>query len=93
MAQHYVVVLTLRPGNGWRAHFPDFPVCRAEGTRVEMAIDNAAQAMSEMIDGLHSQGAIVPPPRSYEDVRGDSAWAVEHGIDWSTAVITLVRMA
>ncbi len=93
MAQYYVVVLVPQNGSVWRAHFPDFPGCRAEGTRVEMAIDNAVNAVSDMIDGLHRQGGIILPPRSYEEVRADATWAAERGIDWSTAVISMVRIA
>ena len=93
MAYHYVVVLVPQNGSAWRAHFPDFPGCRAEGTRVEMAIDNAVNAVSDTIDGLHRQGGIILPPRSYEEVRADATWAAERGIDWSTAVISMVRIA
>jgi len=46
-----------------------------------------------MIDGLHRQGGIILPPRSYEEVRADATWAAERDIDWSTAVISMVRIA
>lgn len=93
MAHHYVVVLVPQNGGVWRAHFPDFPGCRAEGTRVEMAIDNAMNAVSDMIDGLRRKGESILPPRSYEEVRADATWAAKRGIDWSTAVISMVRIA
>jgi predicted RNase H-like HicB family nuclease len=92
MAQHHVVVLVPQSGGGWRAHFPDFPGCRAEAARVESTIDTSMRAVAEMIDNMHREGAIIPQPRSYEEVRADDAWAVDRGIDWSTAVISLVRV-
>jgi predicted RNase H-like HicB family nuclease len=90
MSQYYIVVLVPQPGGGWRVHFPDFPGCRAEGVRVEMAIDHAISAVRELINHLNRTGMAVPSPRSYEEVRSDDAWARERGIDWSTAVISLV---
>jgi predicted RNase H-like HicB family nuclease len=92
MGQHHVVVLVPQPGGGWRAHFPDFPGCRAEGARVESAIDTSMKAVAEMIDNMHREGAIIPLPRSYEEVRADDAWAANRGVNWSTAVISLVRV-
>jgi predicted RNase H-like HicB family nuclease len=92
MAQHYVIVLVPQQG-GWRAHFPDSRGCRADGARVEAAIDNATREVSDTLDGLNHQGAIIPPPKSYEEVRDDNVWAAERGIDWSTAVISMVQIA
>lgn len=92
MAQHHVVVLVPKPEGGWRAHFPDFRGCQAEGPRVETTTDISMRAVAEMIDGMHRGGTPVPLPRSYEEVRVDDAWAAERSIDWSTAVISLVRV-
>jgi hypothetical protein len=82
VAQHHIVVLVPKNEGGWRAHFPD----------LETSIDNAAGAAAEMTSGLRRQGAPLPSPRSYEEVRADDGWASERGIDWSTAVISLVRV-
>jgi len=82
----------LQSGGGWRAHFPDFPGCRAEGASVETMIDNSMRTAAEMIDQMHREAAIIPAPRSYEAVRSDDVWAIERGINWSTAVISLVRV-
>jgi hypothetical protein len=88
MGQHFVVVLVPRPGGRWRAHFPDFPGCRAEGERVELTIEQASREVTARL----VNGSAMPLPRSYEVVRSDDAWAGERGIDWSKAVISLVQI-
>ena len=88
VARHFIVVLVPLAGGGWRAHFPDFPGCRAEGGRIEGAID---ASYGEVVARL-SQTGEPTSPRSYEDVRADYAWARERGVDWSTAVISMVRI-
>ena len=89
---HYIAVLAPKKGGGWRAHFPDFPGCRAEGDRVEVAIAIATSAASDLIDQLNHNHMSVPTPRSYEVVRTDDGWARERGIDWSKCVISLVQV-
>ena len=87
---HFIAVLVPQPGGGWRAHFPDFPGCRAEGSRVEIAVANASRVAINLVAELHSKRMSVPAPRSLEDVRADTAWATERSVDWATAVISLV---
>jgi predicted RNase H-like HicB family nuclease len=87
---HFIAVLVPQPGGGWRAHFPDFPGCRAEGPLVEIAIANASRAATTLIAELNSKSMSVPAPRSFEDVRADDAWAAERSVDWTTAVVSLV---
>jgi predicted RNase H-like HicB family nuclease len=87
---HYIAVLVPQPGGGWRAHFPDFPGCRADGPSVEIAIANARRAVADVVGQPLHEGITVPRPRSYEELRPDNEWAAERGIDWSTAVISLV---
>jgi predicted RNase H-like HicB family nuclease len=92
--KHYLAVLVPTAGGGWRAHFPDFPGCRAEGHSVEDAITAASTAASEQAHRLRTQGVSLPPSRSYEDVRlYSNGWAEERGIAWSDAVISLVPLA
>lgn len=90
MSKYYVVVLVPQHGGGWRAHFPDFAGCRAEGQRVEEAIGAAARAVSALIEGLEDQGTGIPEPRSLEAIRADEKWAAERSIDWSKCVVSLV---
>lgn len=93
MSKHYVVVLAPQRGGGWRAHFPDFPGCRAEGVLVNEAIESAAHEVRRQIDQIRSSKKTIPSPRSYEEVRANDLWAQERGIDWATAVISLVNIA
>jgi hypothetical protein len=88
VAKHFIVVLVPMKGGGWRAHFPDFPGCRAEGSRIEGTIDASYAEVTARL----SQSSEVPSPRSYEDVRADDTWARARDIDWSTAVISMVRI-
>jgi hypothetical protein len=77
---------------GWRAYFPDFPGCRAEGLRLELAIEKATREVTSLVAELQHQGMSVPNARSYEQVRDDAAWATERGIDLPKAVISLVKL-
>ena len=91
--KHYLAVLVPQPDGGWRAHFPDFPGCRAEGMSVEAATDAAAAAAGEHARRLMAQGGSLPHPQTYEEVRHHSnGWAAERGIDWSHAVASLVKL-
>jgi predicted RNase H-like HicB family nuclease len=90
--KHYVVVLVPH-ADGWRAHFPDFPGCRAEGQSVEAAVDASAAAAADHARWLKAQGESLPPPQTYEQVRHhNNGWAAERGIDWSHAVASMVKL-
>jgi len=91
MAQHYIVVLKPLRGGGWTAHFPDFEGCRADGTRIEMAINRAKVEISSVLSSLKASGSPAPEPLSFEVLRHDTPWAAERGIDWAAAVICLVE--
>jgi predicted RNase H-like HicB family nuclease len=92
--KHYLAVLVPTAAGGWRAHFPDFPGCRAEGQSVEDAIITASSAAAAQASQLRAQGVSLPRPQSYEDVRlYSNGWAEERGIAWSDAVISLVPLA
>lgn len=91
---HYLAVLVPLVGGGWRAHFPDFHGCRAEGQTVEAAIDASGAAATAQARLLQEQGIPLSSPQTYSNVRqADNTWAAERGIDWSNAVISLVRLS
>jgi len=91
--KHYLVVLVPRAEGGWRAHFPDFPGCRAEGASVEAAVNTAASAAADHARWLRAQGVSLPTPQTYEGVRQHGhRWAAERGIDWSRAVASIVKL-
>ncbi len=92
--RHYLAVLVPQSEGGWRTHFPDFPGCRAVGFSIEEAIAASKAAASEQAAWLRKQGVSLPHPQTYEEVRFHAnGWAVERGIDWSKAVISLVPLA
>jgi predicted RNase H-like HicB family nuclease len=92
--RHYLAVLVPQAEGGWRAHFPDFPGCRAEASSVESAILSASSAAAAMARSLRSQGRVLPVPQTFEDVRHHTnGWASERDIDWSNALISVVPVA
>jgi predicted RNase H-like HicB family nuclease len=91
--KHYLAVLIPLPEGGWRAHFPDFPGCRAEGATVEQAIDASAAVVAEQACRFRDDGVSLPTPQTYKDLRHDSnGWGAQRGIDWSQVVVSLVPM-
>jgi predicted RNase H-like HicB family nuclease len=92
--KHYLAVLVPTAGGAWRAHFPDFPGCRAEATSVEEAIYAASSAAAAVGRSLQAQGRELPDAQTLEHVRDHSnGWASERGIDWSKALISVVPVA
>ncbi|HJT15142.1 MAG TPA: type II toxin-antitoxin system HicB family antitoxin [Dongiaceae bacterium] len=92
--KHYLAVLVPRADGGWRAHFPDFPGCGAEGYSVEAAIASASAAAAERARWLRAQGVSLPESQSHEEVRYNAnGWAKERDIAWPDAVISLVPLA
>jgi len=92
--KHYLGVLVPLSEDSWRAHFPDFPGCRAERQTVEAAIDAAIAAVTAHADSIMAQGQSLPTPQTFEELRqGRDGWANERGIDWGNAVVSLVRLS
>ena len=91
--RHYLAVLVPNEDRGWRVHLPDFPGCRAEAPTVEAAIDASGNAAAEHAHRLRAHGLCLPTPQTYEEVRHFSnGWAAERNVDWSKAVVSLVRL-
>jgi len=70
--------------------FPDLPGCVAMGGTVDEALAHAAEALRDWIN-LTEETAVVPSPRSLEDIRSDAeiAEALREGA--SLAIVPLVR--
>lgn len=90
MSTHYIAVLAPEQSGGWSVLFPDLPGCATHGPSVHEAITTAADVASIWLSATRNSGDPIPPPRSYEDIRADEAWALDRGIDWSTSVVSLV---
>lgn len=92
MRQEFIIVL-VPERMGWCVLFPDLPGCVTQGDSLEEAIALAADAADGHIATMRDLGQEVPQARSYAAVRADSAWATEHGVDWSRATLSRVRVA
>lgn len=92
MSQHYIAILVPEDTGGWTVLFPDLPGCATHGPSVHQAIVTAADVASAWLVAARESGDTTPAPRSYEEIRGDDAWALDRGVDWSTAVISLVQV-
>jgi predicted RNase H-like HicB family nuclease len=90
---HYLAILVPQAGAGWRAHFPDFPGCRAEANTIDAAIEAATAAVRAKATWYRDQGVSLPRPQTYEEVRHQSnGWATDRGIVWSRAVMSVVKL-
>jgi predicted RNase H-like HicB family nuclease len=92
MTQHYLAILVPEDTGGWTVLFPDLPGCATHGPTVHEAIAAASDAASAWLAATRKSGDEKPAPRSYEDIRSDKVWALDRGIDWSTAVVSLVQV-
>ena len=90
MEQHYLAIVVPENTGGWSVLFPDLPGCATHGATVPEAIAAASNVACAWLAATCERGDEIPVPKSYRDVRAYEAWARERGIDWSTAVISLV---
>lgn len=90
--RHYIAVIVPHAEGGWRAHFPDLLGCRAEAQDIEVAVARASDAASELVGKLLLDGGL-PTPRTLEEIRADEAWAAERSIDWTKALISIVKVS
>jgi hypothetical protein len=87
MAHDIGVFVPLAAG-GWRGLFPDVPGCEATGPSLDLAVSHAASALAHRAgesNGNHRA------PRDLTAVRNDAGWASDNAIDWSAAVVTMIR--
>ena len=87
------IVVLVPESVGWSVLFPDLPGCATQGDTLDEAIAMAADAVAGHTASMRDHGDQLPPPRSYDAVRADDAWAAEYGVNWSTAVVSRVRVA
>ena len=91
---HYVGVFVPLVAGGWRGLFPDVPDCEADGASLDLAVSHAASALTQHVATLNGGRAEeLPPPRDLTAIKDDAGWASVHAIDWSTAVVTMIRLS
>lgn len=90
--RHYAgVFVPLEPG-GWRALFPDFPECIAEGPNLEITIFRATDSLLQHAQSPGSGIGSLPTSRTATAGRLDETWATTHGFSLRTAVIAMIPL-
>ncbi|MFM9959452.1 MAG: type II toxin-antitoxin system HicB family antitoxin [Phycisphaerales bacterium] len=62
----YAVVYEKAPNN-WSAYVPDLPGCVATGPSLDEVRREIQDAVAFHIDGLRSDGLVIPPPQTLCD--------------------------
>ena len=53
----------VRDGEGWAAHCPEFPDCRARGATYELALDNLRDVIQIFVEDGLGDDELPPQPR------------------------------
>ncbi len=91
MEQHYLAILVPESTGGWSVLFPDLPGCATHGATVREAQAMAAGAADLHLATMRERGLAIPVPRSLEAIRADAEWAEGRGINWSEAVVSIIK--
>lgn len=90
---HYIGVFMPLESGGWRGLFPDVPACEANGPSLDLAVTHAASVLTQHAGGLNRRDKDdLPPPRDLTAIKDDARWASAHAVDWSSAVVTMIRV-
>jgi predicted RNase H-like HicB family nuclease len=87
----HLLCVPLKSG-GWRVLFPDVPACRAEADSLEVAIARADRALARYAVALNGNRPNIPLPCDLSEIVSDERWTSEQGVDWSTAIITMMPL-
>ena len=90
---HYIGVFVPLEAGGWRGLFPDVPACEATGPSLDIAVSHAASALTQHVGDLNGSAHALQAPRDLTAIKNDEQWASAHAIDWSTAVVTMIRLS
>jgi predicted RNase H-like HicB family nuclease len=90
---HYIGVFVPLDAGGWRGLFPDVPACEADGASLDLAVSHAASALMQHVSALNGHADEPALPRDLTAIKDDTEWASAHAIDWSTAVVTMIRLS
>ena len=89
---HYIGVFVPLAAGGWRGLLPDVPACEASGPSLDLAVSHATSVLAQHAGDLNGGGAHeLRAPRDFSAIRNDEAWAASNAIDWTTAVVTMIR--
>ena len=90
---HYIGVFVPLEAGGWRGLIPDVPACEADGASLDLAVSHAASALTQHVAALNGHADELPLPRDLTAIKADPGWASAHAIDWSTVVVTMIRLS
>jgi predicted RNase H-like HicB family nuclease len=82
----YLALVHKDEGTSYGVSFPDVPGCVSAGDTFEEAVENAAEALAGHLALMAAEGDPIPPPRSFEVIKGDRALAD----DLDSAIIAFV---
>jgi hypothetical protein len=76
---------------GWRAFFPDIPVCEVAAPSLNRAVFRAANALDDHTVSLNGSAVeFLPLPRDLTAIKADKELSAANAVNWSNAVITLI---
>ena len=82
----YIALVHKDEGTSYGVSFPDVPGCISAGDTFEEAVANAAEALAGHFAAMRADGETVPPPRSFDQLKRDPAFAE----DAEGAIVTMV---
>jgi predicted RNase H-like HicB family nuclease len=89
---HYISVCVPLESGRWRVLLPDVPGCQAEGDSLEEAMMCASDALTQYAVALNGNKPGIPLPCDLSEIRWDGNWTSTHGVDWSTAIVTMMPL-
>jgi predicted RNase H-like HicB family nuclease len=91
MDNHYIAILVPESTGEWTVLFPDLPGCATQGVTILEAQWMATEAAELHLETMRFDGREIPSARSLEAIRADVAWAREFQVDWTKAVVSMIR--
>jgi predicted RNase H-like HicB family nuclease len=89
---HYISICVPLASGRWRVLLPDVPGCEAEADSLEEAMMRAGDALTQHAVALNGNKPGIPLPCDLSEIRLNGNWASTHGVDWSTAVVTMMPL-
>ena len=89
---HYISICVPLASGRWRVLFPDVPSCEAEADSLEEAMMRAGDALTQHAVALNGNKPGIPLPCDLSEIRLNGNWASTYGVDWSTAVVTMMPL-
>lgn len=92
IVRHHIGVFVPLELGRWRALFPDYPGCVAEGPNLEITIYRAADCLVQHVGFPGSEINLSPMSRNGAGNKLDEAWATANGITLRTAVLSMIPL-